>query len=280
VLGWTHGRFGERGLATPRLDAELLLAHALGKDRVALYTHYDQPLEAGELAAFRELVKRRLAGEPVAYLIGRREFRSLELRVDGRVLVPRPETETVVEVALGLLTEPARVVDVGTGSGAIALALKRAWPACEVLAVDLSPDAAQVARANAERLGLAVAVLVGDLLQPVAERAPLDLIASNPPYVPSGEVAALPAEVRCEPHLALDGGADGLQVIERLIAAAPPLLAATGALVLEVGAGQAPAVAERLRRDGRYQEPSLTRDLAGIERVVAARRAPGATSGS
>jgi release factor glutamine methyltransferase len=243
---------------------------------VALYTHFDQPLESEELARFRALIRRRLAGEPVAYLVGTKEFRSLELKVDRRVLVPRPETETVVEVALALLEAVAApgIVDVGTGSGAIALALKRARPDAAVLAVDASPEAAEVARANAERLELAVEVVVGDLLEPVRARAPFALVASNPPYIPSGEIAALPPEVRAEPHAALDGGPDGLAVIRRLIVAAEPLLARHlpgGALVLEVGAGQAPSVSALLAAAG-YREPQVTRDLAGIERVVSARR--------
>ncbi len=272
VLTWTQSRFAERGLATPRLDAELLLAEVLGRDRVGLYTHFDQPLSADELARYRELIKRRLSGEPVAYLIGRREFRSLELRVDARVLIPRPETETLVEVALARLAPDAvRAVDVGTGSGAIALALKSARPSLEVLAVDRSPEAAELARANAAQLSLAIEIFVGDLLAPVAARAPFDLIASNPPYIPSAEIPSLAPEVRREPHLALDGGPDGLAIIRRLIEAAPPLLAPNGTLALEVGAGQAPAVAALLSKAG-FTAIESTRDLAGIERVVAATR--------
>jgi release factor glutamine methyltransferase len=269
VLSWTQGRFAERGLGTPRLDAELLLAHALGRDRVGLYTHFDQPLHGDELAKFRELIKRRLAGEPVAYLVGKKEFRSLELSVDARVLVPRPDTETLVEAALALVGETPRIVDVGTGSGAIALALKAARPGAEVLAVDRSPEAAAVARGNAERLALAVEVLVGDLLAPVA--GPFDLIVSNPPYIPSGEIPSLAPEVQREPRLALDGGPDGLEVIRRLIADAPRLLAPLGALAMEVGAGQAPSVLALLARAG-FASPSTARDLAGIDRVVTARR--------
>lgn len=273
VLEWTEQRFRERGVGAPRLDAQLLLAHVLGRDRVYLYTHFDQPLAAAELAAYRALIQRRLSGEPVAYLVGTKEFRSLELAVDARVLVPRPDTETVVEAALALLPAGGgRLVDVGTGSGAIALALKQARPELEVLAVDRSADAAAVARANAERLGLAVEVLEGDLLAPVAARAPLLAVVSNPPYIPTAQIESLAAEVRREPRLALDGGADGLVVIRRLIAEAPPLLGAGGALVLEVGVGQAPSVTALFAADGRWSAAAATRDLAGIERVVAARR--------
>jgi release factor glutamine methyltransferase len=273
VLTWTEKRFAERGLDTPRLDAQVLLSHVLGHDRIYLYTHFDQPLGPDELARFRALIQRRLGGEPVAYLVGKKEFRSLELAVDARVLVPRPDTEATVDAALAHLAPDAagRVVDVGTGSGAIALALKKERPALEVLAVDRSPDAAAVARANAERLGLAVEVIEGDLLAPVAARAPFCLIVSNPPYIPSAEVATLAPEVQKEPRAALDGGADGLAIVRRLIADAPPLLDAGGALVLEIGAGQAPAVAALFAADGRYEAATITKDLASIERVVAAR---------
>jgi release factor glutamine methyltransferase len=268
VLQWTQGRFGERGLPTARLDAEVLLAYVLSMDRVGLYTHFDQPLQAEELTRYRELIKRRLAGEPVAYLVGRREFRSLDMRVDKRVLVPRPETETLVEVALEKLGETPRIADLGTGSGAIALALKQARPQATVVAVDVSPDAAEVARANAERLGLAVEIRVGDLLGPLAGET-FDLIAANLPYIPSGEIPTLPVEVRNEPLLALDGGPDGLALIRRVIAGTPALLAPDGWLVLEVAAGQAPQVLTLLAG---WREATAVKDLTGIQRVVAAQR--------
>lgn len=274
VLQWTEKRFGERGLGTPRLDAQLLLADVLQKDRVYLYTHFDQPLGPDELARYRALIQRRLGGEPVAYLLGKKEFRSLELAVDARVLVPRPDSEATVDAALAQLSPDGtgRVVDIGTGSGAIALALKKERPALEVFAVDRSHDAAAVARANADALGLAITIVEGDLLAPVAAHAPFALVVSNPPYIPSADIAALAPEVRKEPLAALDGGADGLAVIRRLVSDAPPLLTAGGALVVEVGAGQAAAVAALFAADGRYAPATTTRDLAGIERVVSARK--------
>ena len=274
VLQWTEKRFAERGLGTPRLDAQLLLADVLQKDRVYLYTHFDQPLGPDELAKYRALIQRRLGGEPVAYLVGKKEFRSLELAVDARVLVPRPDSEATVDAALAHLPAEgaARVADVGTGSGAIALAIKKERPEVEVWAVDRSPDAAAVARANADQLGLAVTVVEGDLLAPVAAHAPFAVIVSNPPYIPTSDIAALAPEVRKEPMGALDGGADGLAILLRLIADAPPLLADAGALVLEVGAGQAPTVAALFASDGRYESATLTKDLAGIDRVVSARK--------
>jgi release factor glutamine methyltransferase len=281
VLQWTQQRFTERGLATARLDAEVLLAHVIRKDRVFLYTHFEQPLTPDELGAYRELIRRRLADEPVAYLVGRREFRSLALAVDARVLVPRPDTETAVDVALAVLdarpegAAPPVVVDVGVGSGAIALALKAARPEARVMATDLSADAAAVARANATALGLEVTIVEGDLLAPVVREAPFDLVVSNPPYIPTADLAALPPEVRREPLLALDGGADGLSVYRRLAREALPLVRPGGAIVVEVGAGQADDVAAIFRQAG-WEEPRATADLAGIARVVSARKPGGA----
>jgi release factor glutamine methyltransferase len=280
VLKWTSTRFAERGLPSPRLDAELLAGHAFGLERVALYTQFDRPLSAAELARFRELVKRRQAGEPVAYLTGRKHFWNLELEVDRRVLVPRPDTETAVEAALDFCRSGAaagesppalRLADIGTGSGAIALVLKKELPHAEVLAVDSSADALEVARSNAERLGLAVTFLQGDLLEPLAGLAPLDLIVANLPYVPSGDIAQLAPEVRSEPLAALDGGEDGLMLVRRLVGGAGSVLGPGGGLVLEVGMDQGEAVAELVRQGG-LAEVDLRRDLAGVWRVVVGRR--------
>ncbi len=227
VLQWTQGRFAERGLGTPRLDAEVLLAHVLGYDRTKLYTHFDQPLLAPELAAYKELIKRRLGGEPVAYLTGHKEFRSLDLEVSPAVLIPRPDTETLVEVALVYAAEwlattgrpLGRIVDVGTGSGAIALALAKAIGEAVVVAIDLLAEAAAQAKKNGERLALAIDVRVGDLLAPVAGEA-VDLIVANLPYIPTGDLPGLAPEVQREPKSALDGGAGGLDLVARLIAEA------------------------------------------------------------
>ncbi len=274
VLGWTQGRFTERGIATARLDAELLLAFTLGRERIALYTHFDQPLAPEELTRFRELIKRRLAGEPVAYLVGRKEFRSLDLAVDARVLVPRPDTETLVDVALALLspfgaaTSPPRVVDVGTGSGAIAIAIAVARPDVIVEAVDVSPEAAEVAAANARRHAPKVEVHVGDLLSPT--QGPLDLVVSNPPYIPSADIAGLSIDVKREPRLALDGGPDGLAVVRKLVPAARERLVSGGALAIEIGAGQADDTASLFLAAG-FTDIQKTKDLAGVERVVSGR---------
>jgi release factor glutamine methyltransferase len=271
VLRWTIGRFERHGIASARLDAELLATQAFCRTRVELYTHFDQPLGDPELASYRGLVQRRIAGESVAYILGRKEFWSLDLQVDARVLVPRPDTETLVEQALELLKampdkgRPPRVADIGTGSGALALALKKERPGDEIFAVDISPDALEVARGNANRLGFDITFLQGDLVSPLA--GPFDLIASNPPYIPSQDIAGLSPEVRREPSLALDGGADGLVLVRRLASDARKILAPGGALAMEIGAGQAASVMEILRGEG-YAGIGARRDLAGIERVV------------
>jgi release factor glutamine methyltransferase len=255
------------GSDTPRLDAELLLAEALGVDRVALVTDPRREVAGPAVRAFQDAVRRRSAGrEPVAYILGRRGFRHLELAVDSRVLVPRPETELLVEVGLEL-PERARVVDVGTGSGAVALALKHERPDLEVLGTDSSADALEVARANAARLGLDVEFLRGDLLAGVGE---VDAVLSNPPYVADRERASLAPEIaRHEPPGALFAGADGLDVIRRLVPAAVRFGARL--LAIEVGAGQAAAAAGFMRADG-YEDVGTRRDLAGIERVVVGKR--------
>jgi release factor glutamine methyltransferase len=270
VIRWTAARFGERGLSTPRLDAELIVAQVLGLPRIQLYVQSDRPLSATELGDIRGLIKRRQAGESVAYLVGKKEFWGLELAVDARVLVPRPDTETLIEEARARLdgVEAPRIADVGTGSGALAVTLAKLRPDAVVFASDVSAGALEVARGNGERLGVAVTFLEGDLAAPLLPHAPFRLIVANLPYIPSGELAGLPPEVRAEPALALDGGADGLDLVRRLIGAAPALLAVGGALALEIGAGQAEATSALLAAAG-FVEISRRPDLAGVERVVA-----------
>jgi release factor glutamine methyltransferase len=254
--------FEAAGLQTPRLDAQVLLAHVLGVDRSALFLSPGRELTPDEAGRFRDLVTRRWRErEPVAYLVGTKGFRRLELAVDRRVLVPRPETEHLVEAALDL-PAGARVVDVGTGSGAVALALKDERPDLRLVATDTSADALDVARANAQRLGLDVEFLQGDLLEPV--RGAVDAVVSNPPYVGAGAELA-PEVARHEPVGALFAGDDGLDVVRRLVAQArAPFLA------MEIGAGQAAAVAALCREAG-FAAVDVVRDLAGIERVVVAR---------
>ena len=285
MIRWTTSRFEERRLETPRLDAELLAAHALGLGRVQLYVQHDRPLLPDELAALRELVKRRQGGESVAYIVGRKEFFGLPFAVDARVLVPRPDTETLVDEALSYLRDwlaqpaseatrerpPIKVADVGTGSGAIAVAIARHARGTWVAATDLSADALVVARDNAARNDVAIELYQGDLDEALAPLAPLDLIVANLPYIPTASLASLPPEVRAEPALALDGGPDGLSLVRRLVAAAPALLVPGGVLALEIGAGQAADTAALMEAAG-FADIRWRRDLAGIDRVVSGRR--------
>jgi release factor glutamine methyltransferase len=258
------------GSDTPRLDAEVLLADALGVDRTALFMDPAREVQGPAVRAFQDAVRRRSAGrEPVAYITGRRGFRHLELAVDARVLVPRPETELLVEIGVAQLPRGARVVDVGTGSGAIALALAQERPDLEVHATDTSADALDVARANAVRLGLdrVVTFHEGDLLAGAGAGAGrVDAVLSNPPYVAEGDRATLAPEItRHEPPGALFAGADGLDVIRRLVSAAAQ--AGAKLLAIELGEGQADAVAQLMRAAG-FDAVHARRDLAGIERVV------------
>lgn len=362
VLGWTRDKFAAIGIPSARLDAELLLAHSLGKPRVALYTAYEQPLTDEELAGYRGLIQRRLGGEPIAYLVGEREFYSLPLRVTKDVLIPRPETEGLVDTVLRrlgqrerpgdraelqvqyesppeelspsqgaggtaehaapvagvelsyepLASDPAEeaaeaapaasaapfvrgvkkappppppgdgegdaagplIVDVGTGSGAVALALKHTRPRARVIAIDLSEAALVIARGNAERLGLDVEFLHGDLLTPLPAELRCDAIAANLPYIPTDEISKLMPEVRCEPRGALNGGQDGLALIRLLIKQAPAHLVPGAALSLEIGDGQASAVAALLRAGG-FADVTIENDLAGLPRIVSGRLASG-----
>lgn len=255
----------DAGCETPRLDAELLLADALGTTRTQLHLAPERELTRAESDRFAELLRRRRAREPVAYVLRKRAFRYIELTVDERVLVPRPESEGLVEAALEL-PRGARVVDVGTGSGAIALALKHERPDLEVLGSDVSEDALAVARGNARALGLDVRFVHGDLLDAV--EGALDAVLSNPPYVARKDLRTLQPEVMAEPDVAVFGGFDGFEVVRRLVPAAvgrAPLVA------IEVGMGMARTVGGMLR-DAGATAVDVRRDLAGIERVVVGRR--------
>lgn len=277
LLDWTTNKLTELGIDEARVDAQRLLAHSLGCSRMDLYLQHDRLLGEDERAGFREVVKRRLAREPVAYIEGTKGFHALdlELAVDRRVLIPRPDTELLVDWALESLREPpapiAHAVDVGTGSGAIALALGRARPDdLRVSATDVSDEALAVARDNAARTELPVTFHRADLLEGVAPpEGGWDLIVANLPYIPSADVDRLMPEVRLhEPRLALDGGEDGLGLVRRLIAqaVAPGVLAPRGALLLEFGIGQVEAVLALLREAG--LEAEARKDLGGIWRAA------------
>ncbi len=281
VLGSGADDLARAGSRSARLDAEVLLAHVLGTTRIGLYLAHDRPLSTSEVGEFERLLDRRRGAEPVAYIVGEREFYGWPFFVDRSVLVPRPETELLVEQAhraLGAAPRGplGRVLDVGTGSGAIGIALGLLAPTAHIDAVDVSAGALDVAAKNAERHGLTsrLRLLRGDLLEPVSAANLYDVVVSNPPYIPTAELEHLMRDVAAfEPHLALDGGTDGLRVIERLVAGAPDRLLAGGALVLEVGADQAPAVRERISRTAAFEPAQVLRDWAGIERIVwAARR--------
>jgi len=281
LLRWTADYLTGKGIERARLDAEVLLADLLSMERVGLYLNFDRPLEKHELAAFRERVVRRAAHEPVAYITGRREFYGLDLAVDPRVLIPRPETELLVDLALVHLKDrppEARdgqqgegLVDLGTGSGAMALALAHERPEARVWALDVSGEALEAARTNASRLGLETRIefLQGDLLAPLAGLGQsFDLILANLPYVPRSAFNDMPADVKdFEPHLALDGGEEGLDFILPTISQALSLLAPGGALILEIWPPTAEAILARAKAEG-YGTASVHQDLAGLDRAV------------
>lgn len=270
------GYLAEKGVATARLDAEVLLGHVLGLDRVALYVQFDRPLTADEVTAYRRAVARRGRREPVAQIIGSKEFFSLDFLVTRDVLTPRPETELLVEVGLRFLQEraaagaPQRILDVGTGSGVLAVTLAKHLPAAQVWATDVSSAALEVAAANARRHGVAerIRFAQGEWTAPAAVAAPFDLIVSNPPYIPGRDIEGLAPEVReYEPRLALDGGADGLDAYRALLPEALQVAAPGGLVAVEVGDGQADAV-ERIGVAAGLRAAKRWTDLAGRERVV------------
>jgi release factor glutamine methyltransferase len=275
LLAWTTDFLRRRGSESPRLDAEVMLAHVLDWERVQLYTHYEE--EVGERARgeFRELVRRRAEGAPVAYLVGRKEFYSLPLEVSPAVLIPRPESEFVVVEFLEAAKEMVqpRAVDVGTGSGCLAIACTHQHPTARFIAIDTSRDALELAQKNAERHGVASRIEFrrGDLLEPVRDEPPFDLIVSNPPYIPSAVIPTLEPGVRdYEPHLALDGGTDGLRVVVRLIDQAVPLLVTGGHLILEIGTAQEQPVRTLVSAHAEFQLLPTVRDLNKHPRVIRA----------
>jgi release factor glutamine methyltransferase len=276
LLDWTTKYLMQKGSESPRLDSEVLLSHALGCKRIDLYArHTEEAAEQGR-QRFRELVRQRVEGCPVAYLVGRKEFFSLEFTVTRAVLIPRPDTECVVDECLRLakgMAEP-RILDIGTGSGCLAVAIARHHKTARVIAVDISMEALTVASANADKHGVAerVRFLHGDLFAPLAGEERFDFIVSNPPYIPHDEIPKLAPGVRdYEPHTALDGGADGFAVFDRLIAEAPAYLKPEGELLIEIGSAQQGQARERIERHGGYELAKTIHDGSGHPRVLIAR---------
>ena len=274
LIAWTQDFLARKSVDSPRLTAELLLAHALGCDRVRLYLDFEKPLREPELAVFRDLVRRRADGEPTAYLTGRRDFFGRTFAVDPRVLVPRPETELVAEAALAALPEGGRALDLGTGSGVIAVTLALGRPGARVLATDASEEALAVARDNAARLGAVVELAHGDLWAAVHDGDRFDVVVSNPPYIPAAELASLSREVRREPCKALDGGPDGLDLLRRVVAGAPAHLVPGGTLVVEMHESHVRSVPAICLEAG-FPAAEARKDLAGLPRITVARMAGG-----
>jgi release factor glutamine methyltransferase len=271
VLGWTTQHFDNRGVDAPRLASELLLAHVLGLSRVRLYTDLDRPLDRAELQAYRELIAARVAGTPVQYLTGRRDFCGRSFQVDPRVLIPRPETEGLVEAVLRTLPTagPVRLLDVATGSGCIAVTLAAERPEATVVATDIDEGACALARANAQAHGVGPRVQVrqGDLFAAVAGEAPFDAVVSNPPYVRTAELPGLQAEVQREPRLALDGGPEGLTVLSGVVEGAFGFLAPGGLLALEMGDEQGETVRNLLLQRG-YEAVRIEQDFERRDRMA------------
>ena len=277
LLDWTAKYFAQKKFDSPRLDAEILLAHALKKKRIDLYVSHDQVPEQQLRDAFRELVKQRTEGCPVAYLVGKKEFFGLDFQVNQNVLIPRPDTECLVDAALRLAKKEGwkQILDIGTGSGCIAIALARHLPGVTVCAVDISEKALEVARVNARNHNLEARIefVCGSLLEPVLGRELFDAIVSNPPYIPAKEIEELEVGVKkYEPRSALDGGPEGLDIISKIIKQAPASLKNGGHLLMEVGAGQADAVTRLIKNMVGLESLATISDGAQIQRVVHARK--------
>ena len=277
VIQWTAAHFQKKELENPRLEAEVLLAHLLGIDRMGLYLNYDRPLTDHERQIYREMIQRRKGGEPLAYIVGAKEFWSLRFLVSSECLIPRPETEHLVEETVRIaqgMPSPPRVLEIGFGCGAVAIALAKELPGAEIVATDISVGALALAQANAaaHQVGGGIRLVLGDLFpggEPPGERG-LGIICSNPPYIPTAEILKLAPEVRdYEPLTALDGGEDGLRFFRQIADGAPGFLLKHGWLIMEMGKGQDEAVTEILQQRG-FAQIGLTPDYAGITRVIRA----------
>lgn len=283
LLEWTTGFFSRKQVQSPRLSAELLLSHVLAAPRIKLYTNYERPLADAELSTYRDLVRRTAEQEPIAYLTGKAHFFNLEFEVGRDVLIPRPDTETLVENVLQLARHEAgfetpRVLDLCTGSGCVAIAVVKHLKNATAFAVDVSPPAVAVARRNADRLGVADRLTIeeGDLYAPLetaVDPRPFDLIVSNPPYIPTGQIDSLDASVKdYEPRLALDGGLDGLSVFRRILAGAPERLRPGGRIFLEIAFDQGEAARQVMADAPDFEDARVLKDYGGNDRVVTGRR--------
>ena len=270
LLQWTQQYFAGKGIDSPRLDAEILLAHVLHKERIYLYAHYDEPMNGEELAAYRAMVKKRADRLSVAHILGTKAFMGLDFKVSEDVLIPRPETEMLVEtvVAVAEGTAPA-IIDIGTGSGAIILSLLHYLPQATGKGVDISPKALAIAAENGRSLGLddRVTWIESDLFTQVPP-CTCDWLVSNPPYLTQGDMEQLQPEVRHDPALALYGGDDGLEFYRRIAADSPAYVKAGGHCAVEIGAGQADAVTAIFCRYGAYDHEQTVKDYGGIDRVL------------
>lgn len=270
LLQWTQQYFAGKGIDSPRLDAEILLAHVLHKERIYLYAHYDEPMNGEELAAYRAMVKQRADRLSVAHILGTKAFMGLDFKVSEDVLIPRPETEMLVEtvVAAAEGTAPA-IIDIGTGSGAIILSLLHYLPQATGKGVDISPKALAIAAENGRTLGLdgRVTWIESDLFTKVPQGV-CDWLVSNPPYLTKGDMEHLQPEVRHDPALALYGGDDGLEFYRRIAAESPAYVKAGGHCAVEIGAGQADAVTAVFCRHGAYDHEQTVKDYGGIDRVL------------
>ncbi len=282
-MEWTPGFFQKKGVDQPRLSAELLLSHVLGMPRIKLYTGYERVLAEAELSAYRELVRRAGEQEPIAYLTGKAHFFSLELEVNRDVLIPRPDTETLVENVLQTVRhqsgmESPRVLDLCTGSGCVAAAIAKNLKTAIVVAIDISERAVGVARKNIQRLELSERVTVeqGDLFEPISrlvDARPFDLIVANPPYISTDQIATLDKSVRdFEPMKALDGGPHGLALHRRILEKAPDHLVAGGRVFLEIAFDQAPPAKEMAGQFDAFEDLRILKDYGGRDRVLALRK--------
>jgi len=284
-LNQTTKYLKDHQIESPQLNAELLLGRSVNLGREEFYTRLHDPLKGREKETLERMIQRRIAGEPLQYILGQQEFWSIDFKVDPRVLIPRPETELLVEQSLLILSENylrgiPSVLEIGTGSGAIAIALAKEVKNIFLVAADISRGALVLAKENAESAGVQhqIEFVNGDLFGPLRlskGRKPFDLILSNPPYIVRPEIGSLAKEVRdYEPTIALDGGEDGLEFYRRIITGAPFYLREGGWLLLEIGQGQSEKVAEQIERGGAFLKPQILPDLSGIERVVKAQIIP------